>query len=192
MSLGEQFASVLSAARDGAEWALASLYRDLHPSILRYLKAQEPSEAEDIASEVWLGVADGLRNFEGDEMGFRRWIFTIARRRLVDHRRAKARRRTYPVPDEELAGHLDPADVESEALSTISTDSALPLIATLPPEQAEVVLLRVIGGLSAEDVAAVTGKRPGTIRVIQHRALRRLARQLDGRSVPAVSRMRSS
>jgi len=52
-------------------------------------------------------------------------------------------------------------------------------IMELSPEQAEVVLLRVVGGLSAEDVASILGKTPGNIRVIQHRALTQLARQAE-------------
>ncbi len=60
MSMEERFPTILAAARAGEEWALAELYRDLHPRILRYLRALEPAEAEDLASEVWLDVARGL------------------------------------------------------------------------------------------------------------------------------------
>src|ERR1043166_1501506 len=93
-----RFDSTLSAAQSGAEWALGSLYRRLQPTLLRYLRAQEPGEAEDLASEVWLDIAHGIGRFKGDEPAFRRWAFTIARRRLIDFRRSRARRRTQPAP----------------------------------------------------------------------------------------------
>jgi RNA polymerase sigma-70 factor (ECF subfamily) len=74
-------------------------------------------------------------------------------------------------------------DVEEEAMAGLATDAAIARIATLPPDQAEVVLLRILGGLSVREVAAITGKRPGTVRVLQHRALRRLAREVRREAV---------
>ena len=182
MTLGDQFGSVLEAARTGAEWALTALYRDLHADLLRYLRTQEPNEAEDLESQTWLDAAGGLASFNGVEVDFRRWMFTIARRRLIDLRRQQMRRRTDPVAPDELPSR--PAgDVEAEALANLSTEEALAMIAALPPEQAEVVLLRVLGGFSAAEVGAMTGRRPGTVRVVQHRALARLARDLAKRRV---------
>jgi RNA polymerase sigma-70 factor, ECF subfamily len=173
MGLGAQFECVLAAARSGGEWALAALYRDLHPAVLRYLYSQAPGDAEDLASETWLDVARSLQRFDGDETAFRRWIFTIARRRLLDHRRAAARRRTHPVPAESI--HLEAPDCADEVIAHASTRAALATLASLPPDQAEVVLLRVLADLDVEDVAKIVGKRPGTVRVLQHRALKRLA-----------------
>src|SRR4051812_35546925 len=100
MALGESFAATLSAAQSGAEWALTSLYTDLHPAVLRYLKAQHHSEADDVASDTWIDVAPALHRFAGEERDFRKGVFTIARRRLIDHRRKATRRRTAPVPVE--------------------------------------------------------------------------------------------
>lgn len=179
MSLERRFDDVLAAAGAGAEWALAELYRHLHPRILRYLRALEPSEAEDLASDVWLDVARGLGRFEGDERAFRAWAFTIARRRLVDLRRRRARRATFPAEPERLVEHGGRGDVEDEAMAELTTEAALARIASLPPDQAEVVLLRVLGGLGVGEVAGIMGKRPGAVRVLQHRALRRLARQVS-------------
>jgi RNA polymerase sigma-70 factor (ECF subfamily) len=174
MGLGRQFESVLAAAGTGAEWALAALYRDLHPGVLRYLQSQDRGDAEDLASETWLDVAGGLQRFDGDETAFRRWVFTIARRRLLDHRRATARRRTDPVPAESM-GYLEAPDCADEVMAFASTRAALARLASLPRDQAEVVLLRVLADLDVEDVAKIVGKRPGTVRVLQHRALKRLA-----------------
>jgi RNA polymerase sigma-70 factor (ECF subfamily) len=178
MSLGEQFESVLAAAQTGAEWAVTVLYRELHPAVLGYLRTQQPGEGEDLESETWLDVARSLPRFQGGELDFRRWVFAIARRRLIDFRRQARRRRTEPVPTEALGDRVAPSDVEEEVLEGMSTREALARIAALPPDQSEVVLLRVVGGFSAKEVGRIMGKRPGTVRVLQHRALARLARDL--------------
>jgi RNA polymerase sigma-70 factor, ECF subfamily len=183
----EDFEGVLAAAKTGAEWAIAALYRDLNPSVVRYLRTQAPAEGEDIASEVWLDAAAALGHFEGNEPSFRRWLFTIARRRLIDFHRREGRRRAVQGRLEAWGplGAVD--DPEARALAASETDAAVVLIASLPDEQAEVVLLRVIAGLAVADVAAIVGKKPGTIRVLQHRALARLAEELQrGRGKPVT------
>jgi RNA polymerase sigma-70 factor (ECF subfamily) len=183
MALRERFDSTIEGARAGRRSALADLYRDLHPPILRYLSALEPMEGEDLASEVWLDVIAHIDRFEGDERALRSWAFTIARSRLIDLRRRRTRRATEPAAPEEIARHAEPRDVEEEAIAELSTAEALARIATLPRDQAEVVLLRVVGDMSVREAAGIMGKRPGTIRVLQHRALRRLAEQLNARTV---------
>jgi RNA polymerase sigma-70 factor (ECF subfamily) len=174
----ERFESTLAAAREGRHQALARLYRDLHPPILRYLLALEPAEAEDLASEVWLHVIASLDRFRGDERGFRAWAFTIARSRMIDLRRRRRRRPTVEAGPEVLDRHAAIRDAEEEALQELATREAIGRIATLPRDQAEVILLRVLAGLSVRDVSSIMGKRPGTVRVLQHRALRRLAEQV--------------
>lgn len=174
--LGERFCDVLDAARAGEEWAFARLYRDLNAPLLRYFGAQAPSEAEDLASETWFAAARGLGSFEGDERAFRAWLFTIAHRRLVQHWRDSRRRPMQAVSAEVLDTAPGAADTEEEVLAaTDALAAARRLSAELTPDQAQVVLLRVLGGLSVEEVAVALGKRPGTVRVLQHRALRRLA-----------------
>lgn len=179
MSLGERFDSVIPAARQGADWAIEALYRDLQPSIVRYLRAHEPNEGEDLASEVWIDAARGLPRFEGGEAQFRCWMFAIARRRLIDHRRRLKRRRTAPSTDAQLVAACTRGDTEADALERLSTEAALARVAALPPDQADIILLRVVAGLDARHVAALTGRRPGTVRVLQHRGLKRLARALE-------------
>jgi RNA polymerase sigma-70 factor (ECF subfamily) len=179
----DAFDAVLGEARSGAEWALTILYRELQPGVLGYLTAREPREAEDLASEVWLDVAEGIGRFHGDEDGFRAWVFTIARRRLLDLRRRASVRRAKPVSLEMLGGRRGIGDAEGEALASLGSDAAIALIATLPPDQADVVLLRVIGDLSVADVARIVGKRPGAVRGLQHRALRNLASAVSREAV---------
>ena len=127
---------------------------------------------------MWLAVAQGLTRFRGDEDAFRAWVFSIAHRRIADYRRRSARRATVPVPVEEMPQTSGP-DPEALVLEHLSAEAATAfVIANLSADQAEVVLLRVIGGLDVQQVAELLGKRPGTIRVMQHRALRRLQAEL--------------
>jgi RNA polymerase sigma-70 factor (ECF subfamily) len=183
MTLGpERLGDVLAAARAGEGWALAALWRDLHPRLFRYLRSQEPSAAEDLASEAWLGVVRGLGVFEGDEATLRGWAFTIARRRLIDHRRKQARRRTRAEPHERLDGLERPAPggAEDQVVESLTALEAVDRIrALLTPEQTEVVILRVVGGFEVAEVARITGRRPGAVRALQHRALQQLARNIS-------------
>ena len=179
MSLGQSFPSTLDAARSGADWAVAALYKDLQPPLLGYLRSKCPAEAEDLAQETWVDVARGVLRFEGGEQDFRRFVFTIARRRLIDHLRRAASRPVQPAPDAFLAMHGAWGDVQEDALARLSADDAIEAISRLlPPIQAEIVLLRVLGHFSVEEVALMIGKRPGTVRSLQFRALRRVAAAL--------------
>lgn len=169
-----RFEAVLSAAQAGESWALAVLYRSLQPALLGYLGVRRPADAEDLAAETWIAAARALGRFRGGEDDFRRWIFTIAQRRLVDLQRADARRPPTVAAADPDVGPTSPA-AETEALESLANREALERIARLPPDEAEVVLLRVVAGLSAADVGAITGRSAGAVRVVQHRALRRLA-----------------
>jgi RNA polymerase sigma-70 factor, ECF subfamily len=170
---------VLAAASRREQWAIAALFRAFQPLLLRYLRAHSPAVADDLAGEVWVAVARGLHRFTGDEAGFRAWLFTIARRRLTDHRRKAGRRRTEPVPFERLdrpGERRDSSDPASLAVDHIRAQQALDLIMTdLSGDQADAVLLRIVAGLEVAEVARIMGRSPGAVRVLCHRALRRLA-----------------
>jgi RNA polymerase sigma-70 factor (ECF subfamily) len=149
---------------------------------VRYLRLLVADAAEDVAAEVWLQVVRTLGHFSGDEQGLRGWIYTIARYRVIDLRRRAIRCPVDPAPVEQLADIEAEVDAAEAALEAISTRAALALIATLPPDQAEVIMLRVVGGLDVATVARIMGKKPGTVRVSTHRGLRRLAERLASRT----------
>ena len=178
----DEFQRLLSRAGDGDQDAFGDLWQAHNPPLVRVLRAMAgPEHAEDLASTVWVDVLRSLDGFRGTEDGFRGWLFTIARRRLIDLRRREARRPQVAMDDvAERAG--DAPDPATSATDRDATDGALALIATLPPDQAEVVLLRVVAGLDVAQVAAIVGRRPGTVRVMAHRGLRRLAEELGARS----------
>ena len=169
------FDELVLAAKAGDEAAFAALWRELNPAVLRYLSVLAPAAAEDLAADVWLEVVRGLGRFEGGVAGFRSWIFTIARHRAVDWRRRAARQPAAPLPSDLLVERPAGDDPAAAALDALATRRALAVIAQLPPDQAEVVTLRVVAGLDVAQVAEIVGKRPGTVRVLGHRGLRRLA-----------------
>jgi RNA polymerase sigma-70 factor, ECF subfamily len=185
--IGPEFPAVLSAAARGDEEAFGRLWRDLQPRLLRYFMVAAFAAAEDLASETWLGVIRGLDRFQGNEPAFRAWVFTIARHEVLDWRRRAARRPVEGLPMSGLADPAAPDDPAADAMERVATREALALVATLPPDQAEAIVLRVVAGLGVDRVAAIMGKRPGTVRVLTHRGLRRLAEHLgDGGRVRKV------
>jgi RNA polymerase sigma-70 factor (ECF subfamily) len=180
----EPFTAVLDAARAGDEASFARLWRWLHPALVRYLRVVDPADFEDVASETWLSVARDLDRFSGDDKDFRAWVFTIARHRAIDLARRRQRR---PRQTDDLDG-LDlgaEGDASEPVMAAAELADALAALQALPPPQAEVVALRVIAGMTVAEVAAATGKREGTVRVLAHRGLRQLAETL-GPTSPAV------
>ena len=172
--VGDDFAGVLAAARNGCEDQFAVLWRDANPALLRYLRVVAPDSAEDIAAETWVQVVRGLPKFTGDESAWRAWLFTTARRRLLDQARMRKRHPAEPL-DEISASDLPRApDTAQLALDNIATERALALLGQLPQPQAEVIMLRVVAGLDTETIAELLGKSPGNIRVTAHRGLRKL------------------
>jgi len=175
-----------SPARAGDEAAFAAVYRALTPGLLRYLRTIIGEAAEDVVAEMWLQAARDLARFSGDADAFRAWTATIARNRALDHlRRTQARPETA-----ELTPGVEPVaadDVPAAALERMSTARAVELIAGLPKDQAEAVLLRVVVGLDAESAGQVLGKKAGAVRTCAQRGLTRLARQLTVGSGEAES-----
>jgi RNA polymerase sigma-70 factor (ECF subfamily) len=176
--IGEDFASVLSAARRGNEAAFSRLWRDVNPALVRYLQIVAGQDPEDVAAETWISVVRGLKRFRGDEAAWRAWLFTTARRRAVDEGRHRLRRIevvTADLPDAHAPGQADPAQLVLDGLDTAAVISA---IRRLPQRQAEVIMLRVVGGFPVEAVARLVGSTPGAVRVASHRGLKRLAQMV--------------
>lgn len=165
--------TAVRAAQNGDEAAFRLLYRRIHPRLLRYVTTLVGDDAEDVTSEAWLQIARDLASFTGDTDGFRAWTATIARHRALDHLRHHKRHPAY-THTAELPQQIAPDDTATKALESLSTQAALHLIARLPRDQAEIIMLRVVIGLSAEHVARLLGKRPGAVRTATHRGLRRL------------------
>jgi len=180
MAFDDEFDETLASAQGGDQAAAARLFRANQPRLLRYLRSQEPRVADDLAAEVWLAVAGQLAAFEGDAAGFRGLLFTIAHRRVIDHRRRGLRRRTETVDPGSMARNPSSDDPATEAIGAMSAQEAVDaLVRLLTPDQAEVVILRVVGGLDTATVGAMLEQSENWVRVTQHRALKRLAGRLD-------------
>jgi RNA polymerase sigma-70 factor (ECF subfamily) len=172
----------IDQARTGDQYAFSQLYRAVQPGLLRYLTALAGNEAEDIASETWSQVCRGLASFRGDIDNFRGWVTTIGRNRAIDHLRARGRRPFDPAAIEELHGQAAADSTEGAALESLSTRQAIAIIASLPRDQAEAVLLRAVIGLDARRAGEVLGKRSGAVRGAAFRGLQTLANRLSAAS----------
>jgi len=153
-----------------------AVYDRLAPAVLGSFRAHRAADPEALTGDVFVSVARRLADFDGDDDALRRWVFTIARNRWVDEVRSAARRpRTVPddvdrpaPPDEEP---FDPALARA--------------LATLTDDQREVVVLRHVADLSVADVARVTGRSEGSVKMLCARGLEALAAQLAPAHDPA-------
>ena len=176
---GTNFAAVLEAARSGEESAWETLYTDLSPALLGYLRARHAAQPEDLLGEVMLQIVRDLPSFDGSKRDFRAWAFTIAHHRLLDERRRIARRPAEPAPPPEI-GRLGPqGDVEEDALRTLSAERVGRLLSELSPDQQNVILLRVLGDLTCEEVAQVIDKTPGAVKQLQRRGFEAIKAELE-------------
>ncbi len=179
MDPAPDLAQLVEAAGAGDEGAFRTLYREVQPGLLRYLRGLVGEDAEDVASEAWLQIARDIRSYRSEGVGFRGWAVTIARNRALDHLRYRQRRPSVPAAAEHFADLAGFDDTESRAMEAVAMHTAIEWIATLPRDQAEAILLRVVVGLDAETAAGVLGKRAGAVRTAAYRGLRRLAGQLE-------------
>jgi RNA polymerase sigma-70 factor (ECF subfamily) len=169
----------LALAQEGSPRACQWLYESLAGRVAGYLRLHGAREPEDLTSEVFLRVFDHLREFEGTEAGFRAWVFTIAHRLLIDeHRRDERRPRTVELSvgiGDDLVG----GDAEADALAALDDRHIDAVLGSLRPEQRDVIALRVLGDLTAEQVAQVLGKSRGAVKALQRRGIAALRERLD-------------
>lgn len=178
MTLGSDFETTLQAARVGAEWAWTQIYRDLSPSVLRYLRAQGAREPEDLLGEVFLHVVRSLPTFDGPEPSFRAWVFKSARNCLIDSWRRDGRRPVEYAPVESLTGVAEADSAEAEAMRRLTYERVQATLGRLSRRQQDVIFLRVVACLSIEEVAATLGKSCGAVKSLQARGLAALQREI--------------
>ncbi len=177
--IGPDFHSVLQAARSGAPWALERMYQALSPAVVGYLRIQGAPDPEDLTNEVFLGVLRRIGSFDGTEDEYRSWIFTIAHSRLVDERRRNDRR--PPIAGDGPASWWEPAggDAEHDALERLSSQRVQALCEGLVADQRDVLLLRLMAGLTIEAIAEALGKSEGAVKALQRRGLAHLRKILE-------------
>jgi RNA polymerase sigma factor (sigma-70 family) len=180
---------LVHAAQQGSQTAFEQIYRSLAGSVAAYLRWHRVSDPDGLTNEIFAQVHRKLGSFQGDEQGFRSWVFTIAHHRTVDDRRRSARQVLVDSSsDVEHSPSLPDGvtgDVEQEAFAALGSERVRQLLSVLSPDQRSVVLLRVVEDLSVEDVANILGKRPGAVKALQHRAVATLRRHLALETVTA-------
>jgi RNA polymerase sigma-70 factor (ECF subfamily) len=172
---GDDLDTALHRARSGDEAGFLTLWRALHPMLLRFLRVYREDGPEDIAAETWLQAVRDLPRFAGDAADFRRWLFTIARHRAIDAGRSRTLRPLVLVGDARDLDATTTGSAEEVAMVRLSTGDALALVRRLPPAQADLVALRVLADLDVRTVADIVGSTPGAVRVGMHRALKSLS-----------------
>jgi len=182
----DAFSAVLLAAQSGAPWACTNLWVDHAPAVTAFLRARGSDEPEDLTSEVFLAVFDQLDRFRGDETDFRTFVFTIAYRRLVDELRKRSKRGRHVEWDDESDVRRSPS-AEQEAMGNIADASTRAMLDGLPPDQRNVMVLRIIGDLTVDQVAEIVGKRPGAVKALQRRALEALRKKFSGGRTPGAA-----
>ncbi|WP_327334035.1 RNA polymerase sigma factor [Streptomyces anulatus] len=173
-----ELGAAVDRAQQGDDEGFAIAYRLVQPGLIGYVRGLVGDDAEDVASEAWLEIARDLGRFRGDGAGFRGWTATIARHRALDHLRRQKRRPRTSLLEQDMLELPGGNDTAAAVLEKLSTEQALELIGSLPRDQAEAVLLRVVVGLDGPASARVLGKRPGAVRTAAYRGLKRLAGQL--------------
>jgi RNA polymerase sigma-70 factor (ECF subfamily) len=163
----------------GNRVAIERLLGYVRPLIVRYCRArvgrQERSfaSADDVAQEVCLAVLTALSTYRDQGRPFLAFVYGIAAHKVADAHRAAARNRSEPVAEVPDEPELD-AGPEQRAMRVETTARINELLQVLPAKQREILVLRVVVGLSAEETADAVGSTPGAVRVAQHRALARL------------------
>jgi RNA polymerase sigma-70 factor, ECF subfamily len=169
--------ALVRRARAGDHDALGELYDRFRDRVARFATGRlgDPEKAEDVTSETFEGVLRGLPGYRSGT-DFEAWLFTIAHRRVADHFRRRSRRREVDLDEARRAATA--TGPEDEVLAAERRAEVAVAFRRLRPDQQEVLALRVLGGLSAAQVAKVVGKSEGAVRVAQHRALLDLRAQM--------------
>jgi RNA polymerase sigma-70 factor (ECF subfamily) len=179
---GEDLApDVLAAARRGEPAALEAVYRRYAPAILAWHRARvgDPHLAEDLTGEAFVAVLRALPSYRGGPEAFAGWLFTLVRRDLVDHLRRVGRRPEAPLEAASAALERDPMpDAADAALASVEAGEVRAALAKLSADQREVIVLRVVAGLTAPEIAQATGRTVGAVKALQHRGLDSLGRLL--------------
>lgn len=154
--------------------AFDRLYRRYLPAVYRYVRARvaTPDDAEDITSVAFMSALQSIGRYE--ERGlFAAWLFTIARRQIIAHRRAQPRRAAEAL-DDGGAHPVAATGVEPDAAHIEARDAIQAALAHLSADQQEAITLRFYGGLRVLEIGAILGKDESAVKMILHRGLRKL------------------
>lgn len=177
---GDDLGILVDAAVEGDRDAVEGVLRWIRPLVVRYCRARVGGQertfasADDVAQEVCLAVLMALPRYRNQDRPFIAFVYGIAAHKVADAYRSSARNRSEPVPEipdtpDEMADGPEAQVIQNELAAKMTR-----LLGTLPGKQREILVLRIVVGLSAEETAEAVGSTPGAVRVAQHRALGRL------------------
>jgi RNA polymerase sigma-70 factor, ECF subfamily len=187
-TVGDDLDVLVGAAVDGDRNAVDGVLRWIRPLVLRYCRARVGSQektfasADDVAQEVCLAVFAALPSYRDQGRPFLAFVYGIAAHKVADAHRSAARNRAEPVPEVPDSPALGDGP-EQRAMQGELAGQMDKLLELLPDKQREILVLRVVVGLSAEETAEAVGSTPGAVRVAQHRALGRLRNVLTSEGV---------
>ncbi len=153
---------------------LSELFELHYDRIVRYIASRVSTRdlAEDLASDVFVRAVENYSSFQERGLPVQAWLFRIAHNLVVDHYRRASKRKSVPIDDAmEFSGPSDPA---GEVELKLSMERVNEVMHRLNPGQQEVIALRFVGGLSAEEAGDIMGRTPGAIRELQRTALKAL------------------
>ena len=179
MSLGKSFESVLDAAKLGADWAWAVLYGEIAGPVMGFFRSRGLADPEEAAGDVFFELARGLADFEGTEESFRTFVFAIAYRRLLVENRFSTRRSRTLLADrvlDRLQADVDVIGVVSEPEIPREVVRAFSM---LTPEQRDVLSLRIVAGLSVEQVGEVLNRGVKKVKSLQRRGMAHVRAQIS-------------
>jgi len=173
--------ALVARAREGDEGAWVALYRGLYPQLTAYARRRLGDDAaRDAVSEAMARAVARIGRFSPEGGGFDAWVFGILRHVVLDAQRSAAARPASGEPDDACSGEPGPLE---RLLGWEQSSAVRAAFMQLDASDQEVLELRVVAGLSSEEVAAVVGKRPGAVRMAQSRALDRLRELLEEQTV---------
>lgn len=182
---GERLDAAVAEAVAGSRDALREVVETIRPIVVRYVRARIGSNervglsADDVAQEVCLAAIQALPRYQDQGRPFLAFVYGIASHKVADAHRAAARNRSEPTDEVPERFSLD-AGPDQMAINSDSAARMQKLLAVLPEKQREILTLRIVVGMSAEETAEAVGSTPGAVRVAQHRALARLKSEIAG------------
>ncbi|NKU29003.1 sigma-70 family RNA polymerase sigma factor [Rhodococcus hoagii] len=180
---GEELNSAVAAAAQGDRNALSQVLVSIRPLVVRYCRARVGAaergqlSADDVAQEVCLAVMTALPRYQDQGRPFMAFVYGIAAHKVADAHRNAARNKSDPVAEVPDVVSADDSP-EERALNSETSRQVNALLQTLPEKHREILVLRLVVGLSAEETAAAVGSTAGAVRVAQHRALAKLKKEV--------------
>lgn len=179
------FDEVLDAAGAGDSWAFERLFSDIQSPLRAFAVARGAGDPDGLVNEVLSEVFEALPAFRGDQSAYRGFVFHVARRRLIDEYRRRARRPRLDLRAEPIEPPTASADPRTspDAMVGIDLERALRMLDGLTPDQRDVLALRVICDLSLAETAAAVGKPLTAVKALQRRGIATLRRSFSAGTV---------